>query len=72
MERGTDQDESGAAWLAAARAMAPLVAEHRSNFDRDRNLPSVLIEAMRQAGFFRLWLPRALGGVELDPLGFRQ
>ena len=70
MERGTDQDESGAAWLAAARAMAPLVAEHRSNFDRDRNLPSVLIEAMRQAGFFRLWLPRALGGVELDPLGF--
>lgn len=70
MEQEAEQEGQGAAWLAAARAMAPLVAEHRGNFDRDRNLPSILVDAMHQAGFFRLWLPRALGGVELDPLSF--
>jgi len=70
MAQQTGEDKAAETWLAAARAMAPLVAEHRDNFDRDRSLPAVLIEAMHRAGFFRLWLPRALGGVELDPLGF--
>ena len=45
--------------VMAARAMAPLVDAHRGNFDRDRNLPPVLVDAMHRAGFFRLWLPRS-------------
>jgi alkylation response protein AidB-like acyl-CoA dehydrogenase len=56
--------------LAAARGLAPLVDTLRDRFDQDRGLPSVLVDAMHAAGLFRMWVPRALGGAELDPLSF--
>ncbi len=39
-------------------------------FDRDRNLPVSLVEAIHAADFYRLWVPKSLGGAELDPLSF--
>jgi indole-3-acetate monooxygenase len=59
-------------YLDALRGLAPLVAEHRATFDRDRRLPDVVFNALADAGLFRLWLPRALGGPELSPLDFMQ
>jgi alkylation response protein AidB-like acyl-CoA dehydrogenase len=56
--------------LAAARGLAPLVDTLRDRFDQDRGLPPVLVDAMHAAGLFRLWVPRAMGGAELDPLSF--
>ena len=56
--------------LAAARGLAPLVDSLRDRFDVDRTLPPVLVDAMHAAGLFRMWLPRDLGGPELDPLSF--
>jgi indole-3-acetate monooxygenase len=58
------------AHLAAARGLAPLVDTLRDRFDIDRTLPPVLVDAMHAAGLFRMWLPRDLGGAELDPLNF--
>lgn len=58
------------AYLDAARGLAPLVDTLRDRFDQDRTLPDELVEAMHAAGLFRMWLPRALGGAELDPLSF--
>jgi alkylation response protein AidB-like acyl-CoA dehydrogenase len=58
------------ALLDAARGLAPLVGTLRDRFDQDRCLPVTLVDAMHAAGLFRMWVPRALGGAELDPLNF--
>lgn len=58
------------AYLEAVRGLAPLIAEHRRAFDRDRRLPDAIFEALADAGLFRLWLPKSLGGPELSPLEF--
>jgi len=57
-------------YLEALRELAPLIAEHRGTFDRERRLPDVVFNALADAGLFRLWLPRSLGGPELSPLDF--
>jgi alkylation response protein AidB-like acyl-CoA dehydrogenase len=59
-----------APYFEALRALAPLIAEHRASFDRDRRLPEVVFAALARAGLFRLWLPKSLGGAELSPLEF--
>src|SRR3954452_24443821 len=66
-----DAPEGDAATLlTAARGLAPLVDSVRDRFDADRTLPDTLVDAMHAAGLFRMWVPRALGGAELDPLSF--
>ncbi|WP_454626561.1 acyl-CoA dehydrogenase family protein [Bradyrhizobium cenepequi] len=59
-----------ARYLDSIAGLAPLVAELRAQFDRDRRLPPAMFEALASAGLFRLWLPKALGGPELSPLEF--
>lgn len=58
--------------LDAVRKLAPLIAARRPEFDRDRRLPDDLFAALADAGLFRLWLPRSLGGPELSPLAFME
>ncbi len=54
-------------YVARARALAPLVAAHAQEIDRRRELPEPLREALIEGGFYRLLLPRSLGGAELLP-----
>jgi len=58
--------------LEALRVLAPVIAARRLEFDRDRRLPSDVFSALADAGLFRLWLPRSLGGPELSPLAFME
>src|SRR5262245_27335168 len=53
-------------WVERARALAPLVAQHRDAGEEQRHLPKPIAQAMRQAGLFSLWMPRALGGAQVD------
>ena len=55
-----------AAPLDAARALGPLIRASAPETDAERELPRPLFEAMADAGLFRLGLPRAIGGAELD------
>ena len=64
------EPDRSASYLESFRKLAPLIAEHRGAFDRERRLPDEVFEALADAGLFRLWLPRSLGGPELSPLEF--
>lgn len=52
---------------AAVATLAPLVAAHRDELERERRTPSPLVDAWRKAGLLRLWLPTEYGGHECDP-----
>jgi alkylation response protein AidB-like acyl-CoA dehydrogenase len=56
--------------LSGARSLEPLIMAARDRFDEDRTLPASLVDAMYQNDLFRMWVPRSLGGAELDPLSF--
>jgi alkylation response protein AidB-like acyl-CoA dehydrogenase len=53
--------------LAKARNLAPLVAAEALEIERRRELPQAVRDALIDGGFFRLLLPRSLGGAELVP-----
>jgi indole-3-acetate monooxygenase len=55
-------------FLAAARALAPQIRELAAQIEEARALPQDLLQALAAAGLFQLWVPRAAGGHEVDPL----
>jgi alkylation response protein AidB-like acyl-CoA dehydrogenase len=54
--------------LDAALALGPLIAQHNSAGERNRRVPAPVIQAMKDAGLFRMMTPRSLGGLEADPV----
>jgi alkylation response protein AidB-like acyl-CoA dehydrogenase len=56
--------------VAAARDVGSLIAKHVQTTEQNRRLAPPVIDALRAAGLFRLFTPRALGGLEIDPVSF--
>ncbi|HEX3990308.1 MAG TPA: acyl-CoA dehydrogenase family protein [Acetobacteraceae bacterium] len=63
---------SGADCLARAHTLIPLLQSAAARIDSARELPDDVLDAMHDAGMFRLLIPRAYGGFELKPSEFVQ
>ncbi|MFQ6031248.1 MAG: acyl-CoA dehydrogenase family protein, partial [Dehalococcoidia bacterium] len=57
-------------FIAAARALAPEIQAAREELDTARRLPIRVVQALTEAGLFQLFLPRSMGGPEVDPITF--
>ena len=58
----------GPDYIERARALAPLLQEAADEIEEQRQLPPRVVEALIEGGFFKLLIPRSLGGAELHPL----
>jgi alkylation response protein AidB-like acyl-CoA dehydrogenase len=54
--------------LANARALAPTIRGLADEIEKHRRLPDSLVKALSDSGVFRIAMPAAWGGPEMDPL----
>jgi len=59
-------------YLQKARELVPTLSAASDEIEELRELPERIVEALIEGGFFRMLLPRSLGGAELDPLTYVQ
>jgi len=59
-------------YLDKTREIAPMLAAAADEIEGRRELPERVVEALIERGFFRMLLPRSLGGAELHPLTYVQ
>lgn len=59
-------------FLDRVAALAAQIEAAAAESEAARQLAAPVAEAMKQAGLFRLWIPRAYGGEESDPEAFVQ
>lgn len=58
--------------IARARTLVPLLRSAAARIDAACELPADVLDAMHEARMFRLLIPRAYGGAELDPVTYVQ
>jgi len=64
-----DTADASLAWLLeSVREIEPVIRAHAADAERERRLPDAVADAMRACGLYRLWRPRAFGGLEVDPM----
>jgi alkylation response protein AidB-like acyl-CoA dehydrogenase len=56
--------------VRAAADLRPVLREYQEEIEREQRMPPALVERMRAAGFYRMVIPRALGGLQVDPLTY--
>lgn len=52
----------------AAVDLKPVIETYRKQIESERRLPIELVDILKQAGMFRMTMPKKWGGAELDPV----
>ena len=63
-------DVDAQAVVQEAAGLQPVLRRYRDEIEREQRLPPALVEQLRAAGFYRLVIPRTLGGLQADPLTY--
>ena len=56
------------ALLESVARIEPILREHAAEAESRRRLSDAAVAAMKEAGLYRMWIPRAYGGLEVDPI----
>src|SRR2546423_5694574 len=56
--------------VRAAAALRSVIRGYHDEIEREQRLPKALVEQFHAAGFYRLVIPRQLGGLQVDPLTY--
>lgn len=67
---GAEPPEIVVLYLDRVQRLAPLIEASADQIEEERQLPQPLLDALIEAGLFRLLLPRSLDGAEVDPVTF--
>jgi indole-3-acetate monooxygenase len=59
---------AGAPLLETARAFRPRILAERERIENGRRLPHDLAQELAAAGFLRIFVPEAYGGLDLEPM----
>lgn len=59
---------SGNHLMDAVGRIAPILSQHVDEEEKMGRLSGPVINALRAGGFFKLFLPKSMGGLEIDPL----
>jgi indole-3-acetate monooxygenase len=62
------QTNADTALIDAARRIAPVIREHHEEAERERRLSRPVLDALYETGLLRMFTPRSLGGLEVDPI----
>jgi len=54
--------------LGAVEQIAPILREHGARSEKQCRLAQEIVEAMVGGGLYRVWTPKAYGGLEADPV----
>jgi alkylation response protein AidB-like acyl-CoA dehydrogenase len=69
-ETGLPADIDAQPLVRAAIAMQPVIRACHDEIEREQRMPKALVEQMKEAGFYRMVIPRSLGGLQVDPLTY--
>ena len=58
--------------VAGAKALAPLIKEYQEEMETLRRLSDPVVQGLANAGIFRAYYPRSIGGLEVSPLTFME
>src|SRR5436190_22548096 len=56
--------------IEAALALEPEIRSLADRIEREGGLPPELVRALTESGIFRMLVPKALGGGEVDPVTY--
>jgi alkylation response protein AidB-like acyl-CoA dehydrogenase len=69
-EKHLPEDLEAQPVVRAAAALRPVLRRYREEIEREQRLPRALVEQLHAAGFYRMVIPRSLGGLQVDPLTY--